>query len=66
MDTYRHQLKENKVTWEGQRDELSLLIQMALNKDHVAHAEQYDNNLNIILEVSSVPPIEIPLLEMVN
>jgi hypothetical protein len=66
LDTYRHQLKENKVTWEGQRDELSLLIQMALNKDHIARAEQYDDNLNIILEVSSVPPIEIPLLEMVN
>jgi hypothetical protein len=39
---------------------------MALNKDHIARAEQYDDNLNIILEVSSVPPIEIPLIEMVN
>ncbi len=66
LDTYRHQLKENIVTWESQRDELSLLIQMALNKDHIARAEQYDDNLNIILEVSSVPPIEIPLIEMVN
>ena len=66
LDSYRHQLREKRVNWEAQREELSLLIQMALNKDHVAHAEQYDNNLNIILEVSSVPPIEIPLLEMVN
>jgi hypothetical protein len=66
LDSYRHQLREKKVNWESQRDELALLIQMALNKDLVARAEQYDNNLNIVLEVSSVPPIEIPLLEMVN
>ena len=66
LDTYRHQLREKIVNWESQRDELALLIQMALNKDLVARAEQYDNNLNIILEGSSIPPIEIPLLEMVN
>ena len=66
LDNYRYHLRGKSATWDEQREELSLLIQMALNRDHIANAEYHNNDLNIILEVSSLPSIEIPILEMVN
>jgi hypothetical protein len=66
IDTYRLQLEERKLDWPKQREELALLVHLALSKDVYAHPEQKDGKLNIIVEVPSFPQVKIPLLEKVK
>jgi len=63
IDTYRLKLEDRQLKWPKQREELALLVHLALSKDKYAHPEQKDKNLNIIVEVPSLPQVKIPLLE---
>ncbi|MHA1107162.1 MAG: hypothetical protein ACTSPN_15825 [Promethearchaeota archaeon] len=66
IDSYRHQLEGSKISWNRQREELALLIQLAINQDSFAYSKYYNKDLLIVLEGTEVPLVEIPLLEMVN
>jgi len=66
IDSYRYVLQEREASWSKQREELAFLIHHALNKDLFCYAENRDNNLIINIGGESLPPIEIPILEMVN
>ena len=66
IDSYRHQLEGSKLSWKRQREELALLIQLALNRDSFAYSKNHNNDLLIVLGGTDVPSVEIPLLEMVD
>jgi len=54
------------MSWNRQREELALLIQLAINRDSFAYSKNHNKDLLIVLEGAEVPSVEIPLLEMVN
>jgi len=66
IDSYRHQFNGSKMSWNRQREELALLIQLAINRDSFAYSKNHNKDLLIVLEGAEVPSVEIPLLEMVN
>jgi hypothetical protein len=66
IDSYRHKLEGRNYPWSKQREELSLLIELALDNDIYAFPEFRNNNLHIILEGPSMPSVEIPLIEKVK
>jgi hypothetical protein len=66
IDSYRHQLEGSKMSWNRQREELALLIQLALNRDSFAYSKNQKKDLFIVLGGTDVPAVEIPLLEMVD
>ncbi len=66
IDSYRHQLEDSKKSWNRQREELALLIQLAINQDRYAYSKYQNKDLFIVLEGTDLPSVEIPLLEMVN
>jgi len=66
IDSYRHQLEGSKMSWNRQREELALLVQLAINRDSFAYSKNHNKDLLIVLEGTEVPSVEIPLLEMVN
>jgi len=66
IDSYRLKIDGRSLSWSKQREELSLLIQLALNNDIYAYPKYHNNNLLIVLEGPSIPSIEIPLIEKVK
>ena len=66
IDTFRLEKEGRDLDWSKQRNELALLIHLALSNDIYAHPEQHDDNLNIIIELPSFPQVKIPLLEKVK
>jgi len=65
IDSYRHKLDGRNFPWSKQREELSLLIELALDNDIYAFPKFRNNDLYIILEGDSLPSVEIPLIEKV-
>ncbi len=66
LDTYRKDFMGFKPTWEEQRNELALLIQLALNKDPYLYSEIINNDLVIVIDIEEVPNVKIPLMEGLN
>lgn len=66
IDSYRHELEGLSISWEKQREELALFIQLALENDLFSFPILKEENLHIVIESEIVPKIEIPLLEKVN
>ena len=66
IDLYRHKIDGIQPSWSKQREELALLIQLALDNDVFAYAKNQNSNLYIILEEPSLPILEIPIIEKVK
>jgi len=66
IDSYRHSLEKRHVTWPRQREELTLVIYEALNKDFFTYVENVNGNLTINIKSKGLPTVEIPILEKVN
>ncbi|MFX0059050.1 MAG: hypothetical protein ACFE8J_12185 [Candidatus Heimdallarchaeota archaeon] len=66
IDSYRHKKNGIQPSWSKQREELALLIQLALDNDVFAYAKNQNNNLIVILEEPSLPILEIPIIEKVK
>ncbi|MFW9969738.1 MAG: hypothetical protein ACFFDF_06020 [Candidatus Odinarchaeota archaeon] len=65
IDSYRHVLEDHRISWPRQREELSLVIYEALNKDFFTSVENENENLTIFVEGKDLPSVEIPILEKV-
>ncbi|MFX0023326.1 MAG: hypothetical protein ACFE9S_13450 [Candidatus Hermodarchaeota archaeon] len=66
IDSYCHLLEERQISWPKQREELSLVIHEALNKDFFTIVENKNEDLTIIIEGKDLPSVEIPILEKVE
>jgi hypothetical protein len=66
IDSYRHLLEQRQISWPRQREELTLVIYEALNKDFFTSVENKNENLTIIVEGKELPSVEIPILEKVD
>ncbi|MFX1478294.1 MAG: hypothetical protein ACFFCI_09185 [Promethearchaeota archaeon] len=66
IDSYRHLLEKRNMSWTKQREELTLMIYEALNKDFFTYVENVNGNLTIIITGNNLPKVEIPILEKVD
>jgi hypothetical protein len=66
IDSHRHQYNQEIMDWQTQREELALLVELALNKDLISYSELSGKDLMIVIEGNSLPLIKIPFLEEVN
>ncbi|MFX1589317.1 MAG: hypothetical protein ACFFC1_14280 [Promethearchaeota archaeon] len=66
IDSFRHKKDGIQLSWSKQREELALLIQLALDKDIFAYTKNQNNNLIIVLEEPSLPILELPIIEKVK
>lgn len=66
IDSYRHELEGSSVSWDKQREEIALFIQLALKDDLISYPIVKEKDLSIVIESEIAPRIEIPILEKVE
>jgi len=69
VDTFRHIVENNADNWAKQREGLSFLIQMAIEKDPYLYVRVIDGTLVAFVEtlaIDGIDPVQIPIIQGVT